>query len=393
MTIRLNYQNLFNYLIDTGICNKNEIKDITIDVKSSKNSHWVLNLPKYKIVVKQGSRYHRYQTRNQIANEWQICRFLRYCPNLVYTPLLTPEILHFDDDNSILIYKYPNDYINLNSFYEDNTAFPAEIAELVGRTLAKLHWESIQTHECYKFMINLKANKFQHQLLYADYLLCRIKPEDFSQFPVEVLKFMTFYQKYDSLREVVTKLVIHHPHCCLIQNNLQFNRILLHQQWESILSKTQSSNEKLIQLVDWERCSWGDPASDLGTVIAGYLLIWLHSMTVHPAIELEKSLQLATIPLTVIHPSTIGLTRAYLKNYPKLLEERPDFLKRVIQFTGLALIYHILETIEYYMEFNNQLISILQVAKSLLCQPEKSFQSVFGLTELALTESVLYSVN
>ena len=106
-------------------------------------------------------------------------------------------------------------------------------------------------------------------------------------------------------------------------------------------------------------------------------------MTIHPAIELEKSLQLATIPLEVIHPSIIVMTRAYIKNFPKLLEERSDFLKLVIQFAGLTLIYYILEAIEYHREFSNRQIYILQVAKSLLCQPEKSFESVFSLTELA----------
>jgi hypothetical protein len=68
---------------------------------------------------------------------------------------------------------------------------------------------------------------------------------------------------------------------------------------------------------------------------------------VHPAIELEKSLQLATIPLEVIQPSIVALVRAYISSFPKILEDRPDFLNRVVQFAGLALIYQILAKIQY----------------------------------------------
>jgi hypothetical protein len=128
-------------------------------------------------------------------------------------------------------------------------------------------------------------------------------------------------------------------------------------------------------------------------VIAGYLLVWLNSITVHPAIELKQSLQLATIPLEVIHPSTVAMSKAYISTYPKVIKDRPDFLKRVIQFTGLALIYQILARIQEQKEFNNQGVCMLQVAKNLLCQPDKSFISVFGSTELEISAPILHSVH
>jgi hypothetical protein len=168
---------------------------------------------------------------------------------------------------------------------------------------------------------------------------------------------------------------------------------LIPKQWETLLSETEYSDESLIKLIDWEECSWGDPACDLGTAIAGYLLLWLSSITVYPDIKFEKSLQLATIPLEVVHPSIVTITRAYISTYPKVLEDHPDFLKRVIQFAGLGLIYQILARIQSHKEFNNQGLCMLQVAKSLLCQPDKSFISVFGLTELALIDPILNSVN
>jgi hypothetical protein len=114
-------------------------------------------------------------------------------------------------------------------------------------------------------------------------------------------------------------------------------------------------------------------------VIAGYLLLWLNSIIVHPAINLDQSLRLATVPLELIQPSVVTLTRSYISSFPKILEEYPDFINQIIRFTGLALIYEIIERLQSFKTFNNQCICILQLAKTLLCRPEESFKSVFGI--------------
>jgi len=62
-------------------------------------------------------------------------------------------------------------------------------------------------------------------------------------------------------------------------------------------------------LIDWEACSWGDPAFDLGTLLASYLRIWLSSLIVDPTLELAESLSLAMIPLEEIQPSILALIR------------------------------------------------------------------------------------
>ncbi|NEO66882.1 MAG: hypothetical protein F6J98_43585 [Moorea sp. SIO4G2] len=139
--------------------------------------------------------------------------------------------------------------------------------------------------------------------------------------------------------------------------------------------------KSIIKIINWENCSWGDPAFDLGRVISSYLLFWLNSIIVHPAIELDKSLELATIPLEVVQPSIIALTRAYISNFPALLEDYSDFIKRVVQFAGLGLIFHILEMIESFKGFNNKSICKLQIAKKLLCNPEKLSNLIWEIPE------------
>jgi len=393
MTIKISSRNnVFQYLLNAGICPEQNLKNMIIDLKYSNNFNWIISLSmEHKVVVKQERHDSHDKTANRIWNEWRLHNFLQSCPALGSTSSFLPEILYFDNINSILIYKYPIGYIDLESYYINKKIFSTAIAELVGNTLATLHRETLNSRDCYDLMREETEDKFRYQFPYPGYLLDRIEPEAFSQFPPEGLRFLVFYQRYESLRATVKELVVHHHHSCLTHNNLQFNNIFICTHWETLLSKTEHGDNILIRLIDWETCSWGDPAFDLGTAIAGYLQIWLNSLIVHPAIELGKSLQLATIPLEIIQPSIVALIRAYISSFPKILEDRPDFLKKVVQFAGLALIYQILTKIQYQQDFNNKDICKLQVAKNLLCRPEESFISVFGLTESALIELIPYS--
>lgn len=395
MKIKLSYRNVSQYLLDAGICQGRDLESMMTALKpsKSKNFNLIISLPRScKLVVKQERNDENRDTTNRICNEWRLHNFLRSCPDLSYTSWLAPELLHFDESNSILIYKCPTDYIDLESYYRNQKAFPTAIAELVGTTLATLHRETLNSRDCYNFMTEAVEGQFRYQLPYPGHLLDRIEPETLSDFPSPGYKFLSFYQRYESLRAAVAELVFHHQRCCLTHNSPQLNNIWIATEWERLLSKTKHSDESIIRLIDWEYCIWGDPAFDLGIAIAGYLLLWLNSLIVHPAIELEKSLQLATIPLEVIQPSTVALVRAYISSFPKILEDRPDFLNRVIQFAGLALIYQLLAMIQYQKDFNNRGICMLQIAKGLLCRPETSFISVFGVTELALIELIPYSI-
>jgi hypothetical protein len=228
--------------------------------------------------------------------------------------------------------------------------------------------------------------KFSYQFPYPIYLQDRLEPETFFTLPPEAYNFIMLYQRSENLKAAVKELVFSHSHYCLTHNNLRTSNILIPTQEINILSQAENSKQSIIRLINWESSSWGDPASDLGAAIAGYLLFWLNSLIVHPAIELEKSLQLSTVPLESIQPLIVALTRAYISNFPEILEYCPDFLKRLVQFAGLSLIYSVLALIDSFKGFNNQSICRLQLAKNLICKPEKSFISVFGMTELALLD-------
>ena len=391
MTIKLNFQTFFNYLTENSILKKSDLASISVEIKESKNGHWLLTLSDGgTLVVKQEPTHRIHSTGNMIRHEQHIHQLVTSYPNLINTSSLLPENVHFDQDNWISVYKSPSDYITLESYYEainleshgeNGKVFLTSVAELVGVALAKLHLETVNFKDDYQqFMGKYDDENFLYQFPYGEYLFDRVWHESLFQFPAEGFRFFDFYQRDENLRNIVKDLVVHHQCCCLTHNNPQLSKILISRNWKKQLSENE--NKSLVQIIDWERGNWGDPACDLGTAIAGYLLTWLNSIAAHPSIKLEQSLQLATISLEAIRPSMVTMIQAYMQTFSKVLEESSDFLKRVVQFAGLALIYKIIENILSHKDFNNQSICTIQVAKSLLCQPEKSLIYIFGVTEL-----------
>ncbi len=134
----------------------------------------------------------------------------------------------------------------------------------------------------------------------------------------------------------------------------------------------QKSQHNPIKLINWEACSWGDPACDLGKAMTGYFIFWLNSMITHRTIDIKKSIQLATIPLEIVRPSIGAMTKSYISIYPEILDNYPEFIKRVVQFAGLGLIYHLLAEFQLQPEIgvNHQEI-YFYIATQLLCYPEK----------------------
>jgi hypothetical protein len=106
-------------------------------------------------------------------------------------------------------------------------------------------------------------------------------------------------------------------------------------------------------------------------------------------LDLETALHLATTPLELLQPSIAALTKAYFDTFPEILKLRPDFFKRVVQFIGLALLRKVWLEINYHEPFNNSRLCMLQVAKTLLCEPDRSISTVFGTSESELVGSSL----
>jgi thiamine kinase-like enzyme len=386
MSFLLSSQNVFDYLTEQGISSKKEQELSNIEPKFAKNFNLLLSLPEgRKLLVKQERHNPAGKTAGEFLNEWRIQEFLQQFPELSHLRPLMPEVLHFDAAHSLIVFNYLNDYRDLADFYAKENVFPTGIASTLGAILATFHRTTLNRQDYRDFFTQEDEGVAVVQISKLVHELEQITPEVFGRVPTDGLKFFALYQRYDSLGKALAELANAFEPCCLTHNDLKLNNILLHNDWEQKLLSAEHSGSSILRLIDWERCGWGDPAFDLGMLIGSYLLIWLSSLVVSKTIAIEESLRMAMVPLEQLQPSIAALARAYLSNFPEILESRPQFLRRAMQFSGLALIIQIQVMLQYEKSFGNMGICMLQVAKGLLCRPEQLMPTVFGVAAYEIT--------
>jgi 5-methylthioribose kinase len=385
MTLLLSSQNVFTYLIEQSLCTRTEQDSSQVELKVGKNFNLLLSLQSgRKLLVKQERVSREEKTAGEFLNEWRIQEFLQQVPELNHIRPLLSEVLYFDAEHSIIIFNYLDGYDDLTDFYKESDGFPDEIATSIGATLATIHRATFNRQDYQEFFCENSEDVPIDQTPNLARGLERIDPEIFGQVPADGLKFFALYQRYDSLGKAIAELLAAFDPCCLTHNDLKLNNILLHKNWEQNISGAEQSSNGIIRIIDWERSAWGDPAFDLGTIITSYLQFWLGSLVVSKSIALDESLRLAMTPLDMLQPSIAALTRAYFNKFPEIVERRPNFLRRVVQFSGLTLIHRIQAILQYEKSFGNMGICMLQVAKTLLCRPEQSILTIFGVAESEL---------
>ncbi|MDZ7950347.1 aminoglycoside phosphotransferase family protein [Nostoc sp. DedQUE09] len=385
MVLSLSSHNVIQYLQEAGLCSSEDGPSDKSELPGSSQNNFNLLVTladNRQLLIKQKRNVNNNDgAPHELFQEWLFHQLLQQFPVLGNTSAIAPLVVHFDEENSILVRSYLNEYLELATLYHNNEIFPQEIASAIGTTLAGLHRATYNRREYRDFMATAPQGEFRYGFYNPAQGVGSIGPEILGTVPTDALKFYVLYQEYESLESAIADLAYSWNACCLTHNDLKLNNILVHSRWEQL-------DNCLIRLIDWEACSWGDPAFDLGTLLASYLEIWLKSLVVDPTIELEESLHLALTPLEILQPSIIALIRAYINAFPMILEYRSDFISRVIQFAGLALIHQIQEIITCRKHFNNVELCMLQVAKSLLVMPEQAVLTIFGISESEILNPV-----
>jgi Phosphotransferase enzyme family len=367
MVFVLNSENVFDYLeqAQLGLPDR---ATATVRLIGAKNFNLLVQAPGTEsVLVKQETISADGHQAGELFAEWKLQQLLPQLPDLQPIASFLPQVLHCDSENSIVINRFLEDYQDLSDYYEEQAVFPAELPSILGQRLGLVHQLSFDRSDYQQQLetvIGQRALKAQRMVD----RLSRLSPALLSVMPLECLQFFKLYQQYPSLGEAIEQLAANSVSCCLVHNDLKLNNVLV---WPA-------ATDHPIRLIDWERAGWGDPAGDLGMLMASYLELWLESLVVSNELSMTESLQLATVPLELIQPSLFALVSSYLDTFPQIMAAQPQYLQRVLQCTGMSLIYRIEAIMESERCFGNQGIVMLQVAKQLLCSPANFMDTVFG---------------
>ncbi len=388
MKFSLSSQNVMQYLQEAGLSSSEDGATADADLphsSSRKNLNLLVTLKdNSKLVVKQ----ERFQEFNGIPheffNEWLFHQLLESFPVLGNIKALSPLVAHYDEDNSILVRNYLWEYQGLERYYRQNSYFPPELASSIGSTLAALHRATFKRQKYRDFMATAPAGQIRYRYFNPAQGIDFLGPEIFGKVSSAGLTFYSRYQRYDILESAIAELASSFHPCCLTHNDLKLENVLVHSRWQHL-------DNPEVKLIDWEACAWGDPAYDLGTLLAGYLKIWLESLVVDSTLDLEESLELAAIPLEILQPSILALTEAYLKAFPMILEYRRDFIQLIIKFAGLALINQIQNKINSQQNLHHTSLIALEFAKNILTRTPEYVIEIFGKSELQIIKPFVKS--
>jgi Phosphotransferase enzyme family len=381
MTFRLGTQNFFTYLVDRGLCKFTERDQAQVKPRICKNFNLLVTLGDSRhLLLKQEPLDNTGKSRGGLSREWQFYRLLQEFTELNQIQALVSEAIEFDQQHSILTVNYLDQYCDLGDFYDREQQYPPPIAHALGTNLASIHQSTYDRQEFHEFLAGGDDRNLATVPNFLDGL-ARIVPEKFAVISTDGFKFLKLYQRYKNLETAIGGLNDHFRPYCLTHDDLKLNNILLHNDWEHTASQS-------VRIIDWECWGWGDPAADLGALVGSYLKLWLGSLVINTDIDIATALSLAQTPLEAIQPSIHALVSGYLHKFPKILEHDPNFINRVVQFAGWGLIERIRAAIHYYQPFTNTEICMLEVAKTLLCDPELSVPVVFGVSLSTLTDRV-----
>jgi Phosphotransferase enzyme family len=374
MVLVLDSTNFLDYLAEIGLAPADR-SQVTTTIIEARNFNLVVRSPGVPtILLKQETT--DVQGRGQLFRESQIQELVASLPDLQPLGAILPEVLHCDLENFIVVNRFFEEYCDLADYYKNQQDFSPEIASSLGHQLGEIHSLTFDRLDHQQAVLSsighspLLAQQFAQQTE-------RLHSAIFGNTPMDCLRFYKLYQQYPSLAEAVRELAAENQACCLVHNDLKLNNILIHHHWAN-------TAEAALRLIDWETAGWGDPASDLGSLLGSYLGLWLDGLVVGAGLSMTDSLQLATLPLESLQPSLFALVDSYFQAFPQILVAQPRYLEKVLQHTGLALISQIEVTIEYDHTFGNQSIITLQVAKQLLCNPLAFVQTMFGAAATGL---------
>jgi hypothetical protein len=381
MGLILNSENVVDFLQQCHLCPLDYRPDIPVKVQESKNFNLVVQLSQDKsFIVKQNRVDSEGKTSGNLFSEWIVQDLVNTFSDLDEIRPLISEVLLFDQPNSIIVSKYYNEYISLDDYYENCQNYYPEIASTVGANLAKIHSATYQNQQYRRFLgqyCDLESAKKLPRFIKK---LNNLSPSIFSEVCPDGLDFYRLHQRFPHLNQATIELYESLTPACLTHDDLTLDNFIIDAQLD-LSSGILRIKPEQIKIIDWEFNYWADPANDLGMLVSQYLSEWLNSLVVDPTLDISTTLSLAACPLEKITPSLKALMQGYLSIFPEILEHRSDFIRRIIQFAGIGLIDRLSYYVEYHHYFDNQDICKLQVAKNLLCSPEKGMLTIFGQTE------------
>ena len=355
---RLSEQNAFAYLVDLGICDRESIpidilplpgKNLSLHLKFANSPGWLV---KQEVIDQQGCC-------ELFLAEWAVQDLINSIPSLAPLRTFVPPIAHYDRSAAVLVSQFLEEHQSLELYSQAlDCPLDRETAAMMGRYLGTLHrltHQSDGTMICDHLErlcpIAVRSNPPSDFLALEPFV-----PEQFGWLRQDALTFFRWYQSQPDLIQALETLSKTWSACCLTHQDLQFGNWLINRETRSL------------QLIDWERGGWGDPLTDLATLLTYPLQQWLSSLPPPTFGSWQQRCDAASFPFDTLQSSLVALTSSYFVAFPEALLK--DALPRILQWMGRRLIYEVETHIQYHCPIGAVEANLLHFAQQLILHPD-----------------------
>ena len=359
----LSEHNAFDYLVNLGICDRQhrpiEIlplrgKNLNLHLKFADSPGWLV---KQEVMDQQGCS-------ELFLGEWAVQDLINNTHRLAPLRTFIPPIVHYDPEAAILVSQFLEGHQNLESYDQLwDCPFGRDIAASLGRNLGTLHQLTYQPNgtEIRDHLECLYPDAVRSSPPSSFSALRPFIPEMLGWVRQDALTFFRWYQSQPPLIQALETLSKTWSACCLTHQDLQFGNWLLNRETRSL------------QLIDWEHAGWGDPLTDLATLLTHPLQLWLSQLPPPSFGSWQQRCDAATLPFEKIQPSLMAIASSYFEAFPEALSESTlpeSTLPRVLQWTGRRLIDEVETRIQYHFAIGPVEANLLHFAQQLILHPD-----------------------
>ena len=133
-----------------------------------------------------------------------------------------------------------------------------------------------------------------------------------------------------------------------------------------------------VWIVDWELSGIGDPAWDVGSVFASFLMSWIVSLPFVPGVAIEELARTARTPLSRIRPAIGGFWSAYADARGLTRRRRETLLLRSVRFAAARLVQHAWELSNDAHHASGEIVCALQASLNILRSPGNAAATLAG---------------
>ncbi len=149
--------------------------------------------------------------------------------------------------------------------------------------------------------------------------------------------------------------------------------------WDNWVTFAHSGSARMVNLVDWELATLGDPCWDIGSALSDYLSFWLSSIPITGEDPPDRFLELSRYPLERMQPAIRSLWVSYVGRMGLHGSAADQWLLRAVRYSAARLVQTALEQMQVSNAITGNIICVLQLALNIMKRPREASVLLFGI--------------